>query len=74
MLFDLILRAEETVVPTVEATPTPYPDNLQYHYLTEYFTGDMELWSILNIVIAFGFAFLIMFAILFCRYKRSKKA
>ncbi len=74
MFVDLFLKAEEVLVPTVEATPTPYPDNIQYHYLTDYFTGDMEYWSILNVVLTLGIAFVILFGILFFRYRKSKKA
>lgn len=66
----LFLLAEE-VAPTPTPTPTPYPDYLQYHYLTNFFSGELEFWTVLNVVLTCGIAFIIVFAILFLRYRNK---
>ena len=68
----LILADEVVATPT--PTPTPYPDYLQYHYLTNYFSGELEFWSVLNMFLACGLALIVLFSILYWGYRRNKKA
>lgn len=76
MLNNLIYIAQdiaEGAVPSPTPTPTPYPEYLEYHYLTNYFSGDMEFWSAFNIAITGLLSLAVLGGILFWKYKKSSK-